>query len=263
MTGQRFGPPTSDLTIGANGSRAVVLPFAVNFGSGLTNVINVFENGFIGLSAPRLEAFAVSNPGGFAAVDDLRRLGIPVIAPFYSNLVQGRSAGNGSVEIGDIAVQFGSADPYADEGGMYTVADLRPAAKITWYGLRSASASCGEAGCLPVFAELLITAENGTDSNVEFRYGPDFYRPGQDAQDALAGFAVGDNFFQFRGPFGSGIPSFFEFRDGLFVGDVSGAVPEPATWLQLLTGFGLLGLMMRARRRRAARSASGRGAALV
>jgi hypothetical protein len=40
--------------------------------------------------------------------------------------------------------------------------------------------------------------------------------------------------------------------DGQAVGVVAGGVPEPATWMMMLTGFGLAGALLRARRRGAA-----------
>lgn len=102
-----------------------------------------------------------------------------------------------------------------------------------WYGLPSASTDFPS----PVLAELLITAENATDSNVGFRYGPDFFRPGQEGLDSIAGFAAGDDHLPSTGRYGPDTPNFVEFRNGAFVGDlVTGAVPEQATWLQLIPG---------------------------
>ncbi len=39
------------------------------------------------------------------------------------------------------------------------------------------------------------------------------------------------------------------FHDGLAIGDLSGGVPEPATWAMMLIGFGGMGAVMRSRRR--------------
>lgn len=241
-----------------NGSTQITLPFTVNFGpagaaaavngvaasaaaaSG-TNTLYVNQNGTVSFG----QAIA-----GYRAVSNLADLGVPVIAPYYAPLAPGSGSGDGQLEPGDITVQYGLADPYAD-GGAYDRADARQAVRITWYGLGEGRGATGAPNT--VLAQLLISADADGLSNFEFRYG-DPNAPGQADFGSLAGFALNGTQVQFAGPYAGGrdLPTFFEFNDGTYIGQfgtpIAGGVPEPATWTAMILGFGLAGAALRRHR---------------
>lgn len=267
LRGDLFSSNFTDLAV-RNGAQQVNLGFNVNFGFGLTSTLFVHKNGIISFGAPiaagqaitPLSSLAANATGGGSV---LASLGAPVIAPYFADLEPGGGSGDTRLNIGDVTVQFGQADPYANTFNPttgtygYDRADLRQAVRITWYGLDatgngvpgSSSATTG----LPVYAQLLISADDNGLSNFEFRYGPP-NQPGQADYGSVAGFALGNTVLEFNGPYVQGIPTFFEFNDGVYIGQggttVNPAVPEPATWAQLIMGFGAVGYAMRRRRMR-------------
>lgn len=248
LRGDLFSDRFQELLIAPNSATAVTLGFNVNFGSGVTGTLFVNENGAVSFGAPLP---GETRPGvpAFLPVRSLTDLSVDVIAPFYADLVQNGRGVNGDLGFGDIVVQFGQADPYADEAGVYSLRELRQAVRITWYGLGVP----GNTALGTVLAQLLITGgDDGSLSTFEFRYGP-VDAPGQEGLGSIAGFSVGGNALQFSGPYRDGIPTFFEFLDGQFVGQGGAtAIPEPATWATMIAGFALIGGMIRARRRRPA-----------
>lgn len=265
--GDLFSNTFTDLTL-VNGSAPVNLGFSVNFGFGPVSTLFVNKNGIVSFGAP-LSPSAVPTIGGRSALaagtfgldsggdTRLSDLGLPVIAPYFGGLTLGSGAGDGDLDLGDIVVQYGQADPYAD-GGAYRREDLRSAVRITWYGLdasNTATAAAARATSSLVFAQLLISADDRGLSNFEFRYGsPNLELPYQADYGSIAGFALGDTQVQFKGPYQQGVPTFFEFLDGKYIGQfgerIDAAVPEPATWAQLILGFGMLGYTLRRRRAR-------------
>jgi len=248
LRGDLFSERFQELVIAPNSGTALALGFNVNFGTGITSTLFVNENGAVSFGAPIPPASTGAAPG-FLPVASLTDLPVDVIAPFYADLVQNGRGANGDLGFGDIVVQYGQADPYADEAGVYSLRELRQAVRITWYGLGVP----GSTAPGTVLAQLLITGgDDGSLSTFEFRYGP-AAAPGQDGLGSIAGFSVGDNALQFTGPYRDGVPTFFEFLDGRYIGQGgAAAVPEPATWASMIAGFALIGGMIRARRRRPA-----------
>jgi hypothetical protein len=256
LRGDIFSNSFTDIALGGNLSREINLGFTVNFGFGPVSSLFINENGAVSFLRP-LSALAggtataglqaqATTTGGFRNVTSLSELGVPVIAPFYADLISGSGAGNGRLDIGDIVVQYGLADPYAD-GGSYSERDARQAVRITWYGLNvDTGAAAAASTSNPVYAQLLLSSDlNGLD-NFEFRYGT-LDNPGQDGMGSIAGFSLGGNTQQFSGPYQNGSPLFFEFKDGVYIGQSVASVPEPATWLEMIAGFGLFGMVLRRR----------------
>lgn len=266
LRGDLFTSQFFDAAVPANGSVQVNLGFTVNFGFGSVSTLFLNENGLVSFVRPlgQLGAGAISPPvatiteagaSNYQAITSLNELGVPVIAPFYANLSAGPGAGDGRLSFGDIVVQYGFADPYAD-GGEYSQRDLRSAVRITWYGLgfENAQSTESQANAEPIFAQLLISSDLNGLSNFEFRYGT-LQNPGQLGYNSIAGFSLGNNFLQFSGPYVDGVPTFFEFQDGQYIGQGATApVPEPSQWLQLMFGFGLLGAALRGLKRRPERA---------
>ena len=249
--GDLFSSQFTDLSF-VNGSTRVVLPFNVNFGFGLVNALFVNKNGIVSFGAPLLtaQAAALQASATSGPIQSLADLGVPVIAPYYANLQLGAGSGDGTLQVGDVTIQFGMADPYAD-GGAYSRLDLRDAVRITWYGLSAGNGATGAPE--RVLTQLLISADDNGLSNFEFRYGP-VGTPGQADYGSIAGFALGNTVLDSRGPYTQGAPTFFEFLDGEYIGQggraINPGVPEPATWLQLILGFGATGWAMRRRKLR-------------
>lgn len=263
--GDLFSSAFTELDVSGDKIAQITLPFTVNFGFGATNTIGVSENGFLMVGAPVAAARAQTQvtASGFQPVTDLSQLGDNVIAPFYANLSQPKSiSGDSRLEFGDVTAQYGQADPYPD-GGAYSTDDLQPAARITWYGVPVVAGADGQpimTRTIPaVFAQVLLTDDGHGTSSFEFRYGP-VDDPGQPGYGSLAGFVLGDTEVEFTGPYGPGSPTFFEFLDGHYVGQFANAVPETATWCDLLAGFAIMGGAMRLARRRKPGSASILGA---
>ncbi|WP_375391999.1 PEPxxWA-CTERM sorting domain-containing protein [uncultured Sphingomonas sp.] len=244
-----------------NGSTQITLPFTVNFGpvGGAAAVNGVAASAAAVTAASGTDILYLNQNGtvsfgqaiaGYRAVSNLADLGVPVIAPYYAPLALGSGSGDGQLEPGDITVQYGLADPYAD-GGAYNQADARQAVRITWYDLGEGRSATGAPNT--VLAQLLISADADGLSNFEFRYG-DPNAPGQADFGSLAGFALNGTQVQFAGPYAGGraLPTFFEFNDGTYIGQfgtpISGGVPEPATWTAMILGFGFAGAALRRHR---------------
>ena len=241
--GDFFRDPGTSLRIDNNGTQEVKLGFDFQIGASTYTSLFISENGIVSFGGPlttRVETLGnalASNGANFLPVTSLDQFTVPVIAPFYADLVSYRPED----PIGNVIIQYGQADPYADSGA-YSLADLQSALRVTWYGLLAPN---GE----PIYAQLLLAGDNAGTSSFEFRYGPPG-SPGQQDHGALAGFSLGDDAYQISGPFVTGIPTYFEFNDGRLAGNLTAAVPEPGTWLLMIAGFGLAGGMLRRRRPR-------------
>jgi hypothetical protein len=235
LRGDLFSNVGVDLAFGTTGFAQVDLGFAVNFGFGNVSTLYVGQNGLVTFAAPTSAILPTTSLSG---------VGGNVIAPFFAPLTPGAGSGDGRLGIGDVIVQTGFADPYAD-GGAYRREDALQAVRISWNGLANAAGA-------PVYSQLLLTANQGEGlSTFEFRYGT-VDDPGEAGAGSVAGFVLGNTSLEFNGPYEEGIPTFFEFSEGAFVGQgatMTGSVPEPATWAQLILGFGMIGFALRTRRR--------------
>ena len=248
ILGGTYGDATT-LNVAGNGARTIELSnFQNGFQIGGQTYFSLYasENGAVSCGAPIPTGFSAAGAPAFQPVASLTELGVPVIAPFYADLRSGAASTAGG--IGNVVYQYGRADPYAD-GGTFEAGDLLPALRITWYGVGAVDTRDA-----PVFAELIL-ASNGADLNsFSFRYGTEG-APGQAGLGSVAGFAFGDQSFQFTGPYGDGSPTYFQLEDGRVDNLATGAAPEPATWALLILGFGLAGVALRSARPRPAHSA--------
>lgn len=215
--------------------------FSLNFGGGATSQLFISKNGLVSFGAP-LTAYQNSSLAG---------LNLPVIAPYYAKLSP--APNDTRAGVGDVVVQFGSADVFAD-GGSYSMADLLPAVRITWYGVTQ-DIGAAAVGGPSIYAQLVLAgSQDGSYSTAKFRYGA----PGTSGEagvGSIAGFSLYGTSLQFGGPYTGTKPAFIEYSDGQFIGQgatVSGAVPEPATWATLIAGFALLGYALRRRHGRVA-----------
>lgn len=222
-SGQNFGTgsdcsataTTADaclVNVTSNGSTAVELGFSINFGPGFTNVHTLFinENGII--------SFGTGVSGIASSLDTV---GVPVIAPYYTNLtstdpvadyfpdppnvfgILGRPG-----EIAEIMYARGVADPIAT-AGLYSLSEAVKTIHVTWAGPTTA-------GGTPIYTQVLIYQNGSTgDFDLRIRYGEDESISYDLSGGALAGFrlgaavnsvnlaspltAIGDYFFRFSG----------------------------------------------------------------
>lgn len=240
----RFGDAYSsrfqDLNVRGNGATQVQLPFAVNFGFGAVNSLFVNENGAVSFGSAITGRAQETMAAARVAGGPLANLGVPVIAPFFKDLVQGAGAGDGQLEFGDVAFQVGQADPYPN-GGAYQRGDLVNSFRITWWGLTTADSD------QPVFAQVEFYDEGQGDTAFAFRWGM-ADTPGQDGLGSVAGWSLGSSDYEFSGDYRGVRPDFFEFHDGAFIGQYPGAAPEPSSWSLLIVGVGAVGAWLRRRR---------------
>ena len=249
FTNQAFG-----LALNGNLSAEVKLTFDVRIGASVFSSLFVNENGLVSFGAPISAGPATpraSELQPFIPVSSLSEFKLPVIAPFYADLVEGIRFEPGVPNVGEVFVQYGFADPATDTRGNYNIEDIVQAVRITWYGLpvgSSADASTGDALEPPLaWAQLLLTDEGDGNFNFEFRTGdpngpPPYSQPGY---GSIAGFALNGDAIDFTGPYDNSTPSYFAFRDGALVT----GVPEAATWGMMILGMGLVGAALRTRRR--------------
>ncbi len=223
----------------ANFAALTLNNFSVNFGGGATSLLYISKNGLISFGAP-LAGYQNSSLAG---------LNLPVIAPYYAPLTP--APNDTRPGVGDVVVQFGSADVFAD-GGAYSMDDLLNAVRITWYGVTQ-DVGPGAAGGPSIYAQLVLAGTaDGSYSVAKFRYGAP-NSPGEQGNGAVAGFSLYGTALERAGPFTGSVPAFIEYSDGRFIGQgatVNGAVPEPATWATLIAGFALLGYALRRRQTR-------------
>lgn len=242
LRGELFNGPITTLNVARNGSQQIKLNFGFQIGAQTFSSIFVNENGAVSFGQAISSNAGLATRGtAFQPVVKLSELGVPVIAPFYADLLS--DPNQSRTYLRNVVVQFGTADPYANNG-VYSPNDFQNAVKITWFGVINGSEAGGER---PVFAQLLLAGDNHGTSSFSFNYGPPG-QPGESGDGSIAGFSLGRDHYQFHGPYGSSSPTYFEFDDGRFVGSLAnGDVPEPTTWLLMIMGFGLVGGVLRYR----------------
>ena len=259
LNGDLFTNEAFGLTLNGNLSAEVKLTFDLRIGSSVFNSLFVNENGLVSFGAPITAAPARLSGGGalqtadepqpFIPVRSLGDFGIPVIAPFYADLVEGIRFEPGVPNVGQVFVQYGFADPATDPQGNYSIEDIVPAVRITWYGLPVAQAgdTLNAQDESLAWAQLLLSDEGGGNFNFEFRTGdpnqsPPYIQPGL---GSIAGLALNGDVLDFTGPYDDTTPSYFAFRDGELVT----VVPEAGSWAMMILGLGVIGAALRTRRR--------------
>ena len=255
--GESFSNAATVLNVANDGVQRISLGnFGFQIGRTTFNSVSVHENGFVSFGAAVAAVNAPSTNALIAAAapTNLSDLGSLIIAPFYADLTSNPVANPNNRFIGNVTVQFGMADPYANgPNGEYSRDDLQNAVRIVWYGVTVPVGGNRFDTTDQVFAELLLTEGFGPNREhinaFSFRYGT-FDSPGQNSDGAISGFSFDDQSFQYAGPFRTGAPTYFELQDGSIITDLNvAAVPEPATWAMMLLGFAAIGVAARRRRR--------------
>lgn len=222
----------------------IALPFGLDFGSG--TVYNSFflnENGAI--------TFGTALPDGtFTSVTNLANLGVPVIAPYYSDLLAAPTDGDDSNIIpGQVFYSSGTADPLPNSSGEYSPDETVSAVRVTWFQIKSAADPSAT-----IFTQLYLYAAGGNDFDIRLSYGdPDFAGGGvTPALDALAGFSLGDFAAAVTAPFLLTTDYFYSFRGGKLVDATTPPTTVPEPPVALLAALGLAGIALCAvpRRRR-------------
>jgi hypothetical protein len=217
--------------------------FDIDFGAGPVNSLYLNENGLVSFGA------ALGNT--FTPVASLADLGVPVIAPYYSDLVGAPLDGDdASIVQGQVFYSLGEADPFPDGANQYSLAETVPAFRATWYGVTSASDPTAQ-----VYAQLYLYSLGGGDFDMRFAYGnPDISGGGvTPSLDALAGFALGGTAAATAtAPFSLATDYVFSFRGGQLVDSPPPTtdVPEPPAIVLTAAGLALMTLILQRRRRR-------------
>jgi hypothetical protein len=204
----------------------IALPFALNIDGTSYSSFFLNENGAI--------TFGSALPAGvFTSVTDLADLGVPVIAPFYADLVAAPADGDDATIIsGQVFYSSGEADPTADSTGAYSLAETVPALRVTWFDVTSASDATAH-----VFTQLYLYSQGGGDFDIRFAYGnPDFSGGGvTPALGELIGFVLGTSSATLAAPSPLTGDAFFSFRGGELVDGTTTPVREPPMeWLATL-----------------------------
>ncbi len=216
--------------VGNLSGTAVSLGFTINTGAGSFDSLFINENGALTLGS-------VLSSGSFTSVTNLATLGVPVIAPYYADLVSTTPDGSVfSVEDGEILYSRGSADPRPDLSGSYSEADAVQAFHATWAG----PTVNGDATAFKVFTDVVLYNFGSGNFAIQFGHGSS-NDPNIPARGGFAGFAMGSNVLNLTGPRSGNDDLYYEFQNGA-------VVPAPATAPLLLTA--LAGLLTRCSRRR-------------
>jgi hypothetical protein len=224
----------------------IALGFNLDFGNGtIYNSLFLNENGIVSFGS----ALAGSS---FTPVASLADLGVPVIAPFYSDLVGAPTDGDDSnIVLGQVFYSLGAADPFLNSAGEYTESEAVAAFRATWFGVASASDPSAH-----IYTQLYLYAAGGNDFDMRLSYGNPDIAGGSTtpALDALAGVALGSATASVPAPFSLTTDYIFSFRGGKLVGTTTPptSVPEPSTTLLSVAGLALVGMICSRRRLRAA-----------
>jgi hypothetical protein len=203
----------------------IALPFSINIDGTAYTSFFLNENGAI--------TFGSALPAGvFTSVTDLADLGVPVIAPFYADLVAAPADDDDANIIpGQVFYSSGEADPAADSSGAYSLAETVPALRVTWFDVTSATDPTAQ-----VFTQLYLYSLGGGDFDMRFAYGnPDF--AGGDVTPALGeliGFVLGSSSATLAAPAPLTGDAFFSFRGGELVGGPTPVPEPPMEWLATL-----------------------------
>lgn len=209
---------------------ATTLPFTFNFGNGPTNLVYIYDRGIVSFGAPI--------PLGVDANAAFTTFGVPVIAPLYA------------------PGTTGVAGPYQASSSNMSASTFKETLpnfgtdlfRITFY---DPSADNPNTFTHP-YIQLLIDA-SASEIRFEFIHGESFTSDGNTQADfpsvagTQLGYSLGNQQVFTASPNIAGINAF------VFPGN---SVPEPATWMMMILGFGAIGMgLRRSRRRESAASA--------
>lgn len=236
---------THELDLRNDGSSvAIPLGFDIDIGTGsLVSEIFINENGIV--------SFGSALPAGsFASVASLAALGVPVIAPFYSDLQSTEPNGNVlDILPGEIFYSPGFADPFRDSGGAFNLGEQVPAFRVTWAAITSAADPSAS-----IYTQLYLYSAGGGDFDFRLSYG-NSDPPGADtpALDSLAGISVGTLAASTPGPFALTTDYLFSVKGGKLVSSPTTppttTVSEPTLPLAAVAGLAAFAMFYPRRRR--------------
>lgn len=210
----------------------ISLGFSIDFGAGLVDSLFINENGYV--------SFGVAGVDFVGGINSLTELpaGSDVVAPYYANLQSVNGASD--ITFVDQSVSYSTGrlnrgDPPFDPDTQ----DTAPLAmRITWYNLLDSNSD-------QVQVQALFVQTPGAAGNfdLELNYGPLF--PTQ--IPSAAGFLLNGVSYVVPGALDGSVDYTLSFRDGVFQTGTNPptTVPEPGTWVLMLTGLGLLVLVRR------------------
>jgi hypothetical protein len=226
--GEFITPPSpleAGCTIGVAGCAATILPFSFDFGTGLTNQAYIYNSGIVSFGAEI--PTAVDPTGSFLS------FGVPVIAPLYDPAASGVPGPyqTGSrifdpSEFPETQANFGT--------DMFLISWLDPS-------------TVNEADLLAGYVHLILDA-SPTELRFEFIHGQSNNVEGQivitlpNAVGTNLGYSVlGEQLFD-------GTPDISPEAVHAYSVGTTAAIPEPASWMMMLLGFGAVGYGLRWRR---------------
>lgn len=223
------GSLTAGCTIGGAACTATTMPFFFDFGNGSTNQAYIYDRGII--------SFGQALPASINLGTNITTLGIPVIAPLY---VPGASGVAGPYQVSSqtlaaASFSFPTTAPILGPN-VFLVNFLDPSTIDT-------------ANSISGLVSVIISASSN-EIRFEYVHGMTNNALGVSAfpntTGTQLGYSVAGNSLLQTTPNIAGVNAF-----DITLGS-TGAVPEPATWLMMLLGFGAMGLAIRRERRTAA-----------
>jgi hypothetical protein len=218
----------SACTIGVAACSPITLPFAFDFGSGLTDQAYVYDRGII--------SFGVPIPTGVDANADFTTFGVPVIAPLYAPGDTGTAgpyeAFTGTMAAGSFPTTLANFGP-----DLFVISFLDPA-------------DDDPGSFLTPYISVILDA-SATELRFEFIHGQSFFSDGNlqielpNTTGKQLGYSLGNPLNPQQvlddPPNIEGVNA-FQFPSG---------VPEPGTWAMMLLGFGATGFALRRAKARA------------
>ena len=225
--GEFITPPTlgAGCTIGIAGCAATILPFNFDFGTGLTNQAFIYNSGIVSFGAPI--------PTGVDPLGSFLNFGVPVIAPLYDPTASGVA---GPYQTGSRVFdpsEFPETQPNFGTD-MFLISWLDPS-------------TVNEADLLAGYVHLILDA-SPTELRFEYIHGQSNNVEGQivitlpNVVGTNLGYSVlGEQLFDET-------PDISPSAVHAYSVGATGAIPEPATWMMMLLGFGAVGYGLRWRR---------------
>jgi PEP-CTERM motif-containing protein len=222
--GEFITPPTlgAGCTIGVAGCAATILPFSFDFGTGLTNQAFIYNSGIV--------SFGAEIPTGVDPLGSFLDFGVPVIAPLYDPTASGVA---GPYQTGSRIFgvdEFVETQPNFGTD-MFLISWLDPATVV-------------EEDLLAGYVHLILDA-SPTELRFEFIHGQSNNVEGQivitlpNVVGTNLGYSVlGETLFD-------DTPDISPEAVHAYSVGTPAAIPEPATWMMLLLGFGAVGYVLR------------------
>lgn len=210
-------------TIGGPACTATTLPFSFDFGTGSTNLAYIYNSGIVSFGAPIPDA--VDPLGSFLD------FGVPVIAPLYDPTASGVA---GPYEASSRVFQpFEFPETQANFGTeMFLISWLDPSTVNDEFFLSGWVHLILDASSTELRFEFLHGESNTIDENIVTAL--------PNVAGTNLGYSVlGEQLFDAT----PDIAAVHAYSVG-----IPGAIPEPATWMMMLLGFGAVGYGLRWRR---------------